>query len=101
MPGIAQFTRALSEESEVSQSDCRRVCDAIFRLVVRELREQGSSSIPNLARVKRQTLKASPGGTKKVFGKTIQAEAKPERHRLRVCVPKKLKDAVCAKGPAS
>ena len=94
MARCVAFVRLLSDESGVSQQDCKKVLNGLSKVLVAKVKESGSCRIPNILRVRSVTTKATKGGEKKAFGKIINVGPGPERHRVRITALKKLKDGV-------
>ena len=94
MARCVAFVRLLSDESGVSQQDCKKVLDGLSKVLVKAVKESGCCRIPNVLIVRKVTKQATQGGEKKAFGKIIQVSPGPERHRVRITALKKLKDGV-------
>ena len=94
MARCVAFVRLLSDESGVSQQDCKKVLDGLSKVLVKAVKESGCCRIPNVLIVRKVTKQATQGGEKKAFGKIIKVPPRPERHRVRITALKKFKDSV-------
>ena len=94
MPSSYSLIKALSQESNVKQGECKKVIAALTKILVEEVQVNGSYTIPNLVMVQKKATKAAEGRVKKVFGKTVQLAPRPSGHRLRVVATQKLKRAI-------
>ena len=96
MPGSGGLTKALAQESKVSQSDCQKVLAALNKLAVKELQANGSFKIPKIVVVEKKATPAKQERIQNIFGSMKKVAAKPESCRLRAIATKQLKDAVLA-----
>ena len=94
MPSSYSLIKALSQESNAKQGECKKVIAALTKILVEEVQANGSYTIPNLVMVQKKATKAAEGRVKKVFGKTVQLAPRPSGHRLRVVATQKLKRAI-------
>ena len=80
----------IAEAAAISPRQAKQVLDAIRKVIVMEVRESGSITLPNTASFKSKTKEATPGRTKKIMDKEVKIQPKPKRIILKVNPTKQL-----------
>ena len=92
MPSFVAFVKGLAEEAGVSQKECKKVVVALNSVLAREVKAKGVYAIPGMMVVRTKRTPAKQAGPRKMFGKIVEAKAKPEGVRIKVLILKKLKE---------
>ena len=86
----------LADATGVPATDVKLVMDTLWETCAKSLRDTGVFRMPCFVVLRRKRIPARLGGkTKKMFGKEVALQAKPESKKVTACVLKPLKDAVC------
>ena len=97
MPGLPAFIKCLSEEADVGQRECKKVVAALNSMLVREVRAKGVFTIPRMLIIRKKRTPPKLAGPRRVFGKMVEAKAKPETVRLKIIAVKKLRKEILKK----
>ena len=97
MPGLPAFIKCLSEEADVGQRECKKVLVALNTVLAREVRATGVFTIPRMLIIRKKRTPPKQAGPRKVFGKMVEAKAKPETVRLKIIAVKKLREEILIK----
>lgn len=91
-----QLKAKLAEKTGLTGKQVAEVLDALTETVFAEVKRAGSFTIPGVAKVVRQTKKATPEkqGINPLTKQPMTVKAKPERNVVKVRPLKALKDSV-------
>ena len=76
----------------MSQKECKKVVVALNSVLAREVKAKGVYAIQGMMVVRTKRTPTKQAGHRKMFGKIVEAKAKPEGVRIKVLILKKLKE---------
>jgi nucleoid DNA-binding protein len=95
----AALNESLCDATDMTPKDVKKFLDALRKIAVTTLRDQGIFSIHNLCsfRIKKRPAKAAR--TRQMFGKTVLIQARSETAKVMATIPKSFVDDVAAVTP--
>ena len=95
MARCVAFVRLLSDESGVSQQDCKKVLDGLSKVLVANVKESGCCRIPNILIVTKSTYQeGDTRGREESLWEDHQGSSKARATSCPNSALKKLKDGV-------
>ena len=77
-----EFLADVAASCQLPTNDIRKVLEGLRKVLLKQIRDNRSTKIPNIALLRIKTLKARPATKKKLFGVEKEVRAKPETKRV-------------------
>ena len=89
------FIADVASGCQLPTDDVRKVLQSLRKTLVKQVRAQKKTRIPNVCMIRAKILKARPAKTMVIFGKEKEVKARPEKKKL-VCTTLKTFQTDCA-----
>merc|ERR1711904_148963 len=89
--GIAD---SIATATNLKKSECSKALDTLAQIGMKEGRKTGKFTIPGLVTIKTREKKATPAGTREMFGKTVKVKAMKARTVVKAFAVSALKKSV-------
>ena len=90
----SQLASDLADSTGVPKGKVSEILSLLQDIAVKQLKSSGSFTVPGLVKMVVKTKKATPAGTRTMFGREMRISAKPARKVVRGRILKLIKEAV-------
>merc|ERR1712046_289790 len=89
--GIAE---AIANATDLKKSDVSKVLNTLAEVGAKEVKKTGKFVLPGLAMIKRRLKKATPAGTREMFGKVVRVKAMKAKTVVKAFAVAALKNSI-------